>query len=115
VHTTQIGNQAEQKAAEYLERRGYEIVDRNWRRRDCEIDVVAQRNDAIYFVEVKYRSTDGSGSGLEYITASKLRRMEYGANRWVQEHHWSGEFLLSAIEVSGDMYEITSFLESLTQ
>ncbi len=113
MQTTEIGNRAEQKAAEYLDRQGYEIIDRNWRRRDCEIDIVARKDGAIYFVEVKYRSDDGSGSGLEFITTRKLRRMAYGASRWVQEHSWRGEYQLAAIELSGVGYEVTTFIDQL--
>lgn len=113
TRTTDIGNRAEQKAADYLAHRGFEIVGRNWRRRDCEIDIVAKKIGAVFFVEVKYRSDDRSGSGLEFITQQKLRRMAYGASRWVQEHHWRGEYQLAAIEVSGDGYDVTAFIDDL--
>lgn len=113
MQTTQIGNRAEQVAMEYLDRLGYTIIGRNWRRRDCEIDIVAQKGQAVFFVEVKFRSDDGSGSGLEFITAKKLRRMSYGASRWVQENHWNGEYQLAAIEVSGEAYEVTAFIDTI--
>lgn len=113
MQTTKTGNRAEQKAAEYLDRLGYAIVDRNWRRRDCEIDIVAIKDQAVYFVEVKYRHDDYAGSGLDYITPQKLRRMAYGASRWVQENRWKGEYQLAAIEVGGEMYEVTSFVDAI--
>lgn len=111
--TTDIGRQAEQAAAEYLARQGFTVLHRNWRRRDCEIDIVARRHAAVYFVEVKYRATDGSGSGLEYVTAKKLQRMAYAASRWVQEHGWAGEQQLAAIEVSGEAFAITAFIDDI--
>jgi len=113
MQTTAIGNHAEQAAAEYLERLGFVIVDRNWRRRDCEIDIVARKASTIYFVEVKYRFADGSGSGIEYITPQKVKRMAYAASRWVQENHWRGEQMLSGLEVSGQDYEVTAFVEEI--
>ena len=113
MQTTEIGNRAEQKAVEYLDRSGYEIIDRNWRRRDCEIDIVAKQDGALFFVEVKYRSVDSSGSGLEFITKQKVRRMSYGASRWVQENHWNGEYQLAAVEVSGVEYEVTAFIKEI--
>ncbi len=113
MQTTQIGNRAEQAAAEYLDQAGYEIIDRNWRRRDCEIDIVARKNSAIHFVEVKYRATDIAGSGIEYIAHDKLRQMSYAAERWVSERGWRGEYMLAAVEVSGSDYEITSFVDCI--
>lgn len=111
--TTEIGRQAESAAAAYLERAGYTIVDRNWRRRECEIDIVAARDGAVAFVEVKYRGSDIAGSGIEYIAAQKLRQMEYAARRWVAERRWSGEHMLAAIEVSGPGYEVTAFVDCI--
>lgn len=111
--TTAIGRQAEQVAANYLETQGYVIFDRNWRRRECEIDIVAKKQRTVYFVEVKFRMNDDNGSGLEYIGPQKLRQMEYAARRWVAENYWNGEFALSAVEVSGSQYEVTAFVECI--
>lgn len=100
--STSIGNQAEDAAATYLEGRGYKVIDRNWRTRVCEIDIIAKKHSTIFFVEVKYRSSNKQGSGLDYITPKKLKQMSFAAEHWVQEHKYSGDFQLSAIEVSKD-------------
>lgn len=113
MQTTDIGNKAEQKAAEYLEREGYHVVRRNWRQPDCEVDIIAQKGRTMYFVEVKFRMGDGAGNGLDYITSQKLRRMGYAARRWVAAYAWDGEFVLAAVEVSGQAFEVTAFLDEL--
>ena len=113
MQTTFIGRQAEQAAAEYLQSKGYRILNRNWRRRECEIDIVAQKAASVYLVEVKYRQSDGAGSGLEYITARKLRQMEYAARRWVAENGWNGEYVLAAVEVGGDDYHVSAFIDCI--
>lgn len=113
MQTTYIGRHAEAAAVRYLEARGYQVVARNWRRRECEIDIVARNDTTIHLVEVKYRGSDGAGRGLEYITPQKLRQMTYAANRWVAENRWYGEYVLSAIEVSGEAYEITAFIDNI--
>ena len=113
MQTTFIGRRAEQAAAEYLQGLGYAVLDQNWRRRDCEIDIVARRGDCAYFVEVKFRMTDNTGSGLEYIGQQKLRRMMYAAERWVAEHRWNHEYALAAVEVSGPDYEVTGFIDCI--
>lgn len=113
MQTTIIGRRAEQAAAEYLRQHGYGIIDRNWRRRECEIDIVARKSDSVYLVEVKFRMTDGNGSGIEYIGPSKLRQMAYAARRWVSENDWQGPYTLAAVEVSGRDYEVTAFIDTL--
>ncbi len=113
MQTTYIGQRAEQVAADYLERQGYRIIRRNWRQRDCEIDIIAYKQRVMYFVEVKYRMTDIAGSGLDYITGQKLRQMAYAANRWVAAYAWRGEYLLAAVEVSGETFEVTAFVDAI--
>ena len=110
--STAIGNQAEDTAAIYLQEKGYEIVDRNWRTRVCEIDIIAKKHHTIYFVEVKFRSSDKQGGGLDYITPKKLQQMQFAAENWVQEKSYSGDYQLSAIAVSND-FTITEHIIDL--
>lgn len=105
-----IGNDAESAAAEYLIRNGYEILDRNWRTRWCEIDIVAQRDKRIYFVEVKSRKAQAQGMGLDYITPKKLKQMSFAADMWVSNHDWQGEYQLAALAIDGGRI---TFLEDL--
>ncbi|HET6925159.1 MAG TPA: YraN family protein [Candidatus Saccharimonadales bacterium] len=113
MSTTAIGRQAEQAAAEFLRGQGYEILEHNWRTRWCEIDLVARKGGCVHFVEVKYRSQDGQGSGLEYITSAKLKQMRYAAEHWTQQHNWSGAVNLAAVEVCAPDYAISEFVESI--
>lgn len=105
-----VGRQAEQVAAEYLQAKGYIVIDRNWRTRYCEIDIVATKDALVYFVEVKYRRSAKQGSGLDYITAKKLRQMELAARFWLVNHEWAGDYRLAALEVSGSGFMVTSFV-----
>lgn len=113
MQTTYIGQRAEQVAAEYLERQGYRVLARNWRQRDCEIDIVARKNATVYFVEVKYRSNDNNGGGMDYIGQRKIGRMAYAARRWNYANGWRGPFALSALEVGGTDFTVTAFVESV--
>lgn len=79
VSTTDIGNAAEQQAAEELVRQGFTIVQRNWKTKWCEIDIIASKDATIWFVEVKYRATTKFGDGLEYIGNKKLRHLQLAA------------------------------------
>ena len=106
-----IGDKAESKAAKYLRRKGYIIVDRNWKTRACEIDIIAKKKSAIHFVEVKYRSKAQHGSGFDYINSAKVAQMQYAAEYWVSANNWEGEYYLSAVELSGDKFKVDGFVE----
>ena len=113
MSSTDAGHKAEQAAALYLEMRGYKVLEQNWRRPRAEIDIVAKKDEAIYFVEVKYRSSKAQGSGLEYVTSSKLKRMQRGAELWVAEMEWPGPYQLAAIEVAGASYTVEHFIDNV--
>ena len=114
VQTTDIGNRAETAACRYLEAQGFRILDRNWKlHKVCEIDIIADRGGTLYFVEVKYRRTTTAGSGLEYITPDKLRRMRIAAIRWASEHRRYGGYELAAIEVGGPQFTVETFVDSI--
>lgn len=111
--TLETGNRAEEVAASYLESKCFDIISRNYRRRHCEIDIVARKDCRIYFVEVKYRMNNDQGTGLDAISYSKMLHMQRGAETWTKEYNWSGEYQLAAVEISGDAYEVTAFVDDM--
>jgi putative endonuclease len=113
MNPTSVGRKAERAAATYLEMRGYKILELNWRRPRCEIDIIAEKDNIIYFVEVKHRRTDDQGGGLEAITPTKLKRMRYAAATWREESKWHGESQLAAIETAGPDFTILSFVDNV--
>ena len=113
MNSTDTGRRAEKAAKVYLEMRGYEIIEQNWRRPRCEIDIIARKDGIIHFVEVKYRFNDGQGGGLEAITAAKLKQMRRAAWAWVDEYKWKGEYVLSAVELSGADFAVIGFVENV--
>lgn len=102
---TSIGRLAESAAADYLVAQGYRILEKNWRTRWCEIDIVAEKDKAVNFAEVKYRQRDDQGSGVDYITAKKLKQMSFAGEVWVSQNNWEGDWQLMAVAVSGDNFE----------
>jgi putative endonuclease len=113
MSTREVGQKAERAAANYLEMRGFTILELNWRRPRSEIDIVAKKGGVVYFVEVKYRRNDHQGSGLDYVTNSKLQRMKRGAFYWVDETKYTGEFQLAAIEVAGPEFVVEHFIDNV--
>jgi Holliday junction resolvase-like predicted endonuclease len=113
------GHAAEKHAARYLQQQGYKIAALNWRHPRAEIDIVAWQSGPdgelaqVLLVEVKYRAATGQGSGLDYITPTKLRQMRFAAELWAATNSYRGEYSLAAIEVAGPGYEITDFLPEI--
>jgi putative endonuclease len=102
LSTVEVGRAAETVAAEWLSKAGFTIVDRNWRNRWCEIDIVAEREGVISFVEVKYRRRPDFGTGFEYITPDKIRRLQRAALMWLSSHYrTSTTYQIDVIAVSG--------------
>jgi putative endonuclease len=81
-----LGMQGEQFAAEYLQRAGYRILDRNWRCAEGEIDIVAAERRTLVVCEVKTRSGTRYGTPIEAITRQKRNRLRRLAVRWLIAH-----------------------------
>jgi ribonuclease HII len=109
VTTKAIGDKAEDKVESYLKERGYHIKARNWRTKISEVDIVAEKNSTIFFVEVKYRRSVEQGGGMAAITTQKLKHMERAAKLWFQKYG-QRDGRLVVVEVSGPQFEITEFL-----
>ncbi|OGL24358.1 hypothetical protein A3A68_01740 [Candidatus Saccharibacteria bacterium RIFCSPLOWO2_01_FULL_48_13] len=99
--TTGTGQQAEAAVAAYLTTLGYKIVDKNWRTKVCEIDLIAKKQQVIYFIEVKFRSSATQGAGWEYIGPQKLKKLKFAASVWAHDHNYNGDYSILAAEVSG--------------
>lgn len=88
----ELGALGEQVAVDHLLALGTRIVQRNWRCRYGELDVIADDDDTVVFVEVKTRTGDGFG-GLEHaVTPRKLSRIRRLAGIWLagQDVRWGG-------------------------
>lgn len=68
-----LGTDNEERAAEYLNRRGYQILERNFRCRLGEIDLIAKEAGVLVFLEVKYRKNSRCGGPAEAVTPAKQR------------------------------------------
>lgn len=102
----QAGHDAEKRAAVYLGQLRYKILQLNWRTSQCEIDIIAEKDGCIYFVEVKSRKSTNWGTGIEYITTKKLKQMHFAAESWVRSHAWRGDYQLAGLSVTGNAFEL---------
>lgn len=82
-----VGRFGEELAAAYLRAAGLDVLERNWRCADGELDIVARDGVVVVFVEVKTRSTLRFGDPAVAVTAVKAARIHRLAMRWLDEHH----------------------------
>ncbi|MDQ3099501.1 MAG: YraN family protein [bacterium] len=100
-HNKLLGQAGEEFATQFLLKRGYTIIVRNWRTKIGEVDIIAKHNATLYFIEVKTRSNIAYGYPSEAITPKKLQRMKITASQYIAESHHRGECRLAVIEVLG--------------
>lgn len=81
--TTTIGNYAEDAAVDFLRKKGFMILERNWRSGQCEIDIIAQHWDTIHFVEVKSRAIGGWITPEESIDQRKINALRRCARAYL--------------------------------
>ena len=81
-----LGEPAEDLAAAFLEREGFKILERNYRCKMGEIDLIAQSGDTTIFVEVRARSSEAFGGAAESITATKRARLVRAAHHYLACH-----------------------------
>ena len=83
--TTARGQRAEDRAAEFLSRRGYQIVERNWRSELGELDLIAIESGDLVFVEVRSRADGSSGGPEETVGRTKQRQLARAASAYLAE------------------------------
>jgi putative endonuclease len=88
-----VGQHGEDAAAAWYAAAGYEILDRNWRVREGELDLVVGNAGAVVFCEVKTRRGDAFGQPAEAVTARKQQRLRLLAGRWLAAHTASASLL----------------------
>ena len=81
-----IGERGELRAAEYLQNKGFYILERNYRTRRGEIDLICANDRYLVFVEVKTRSSTSFGMPCEAVTSVKQRKLVLAAQQWLYNH-----------------------------
>lgn len=111
MKTSLIGQNAESAVEQHLKQNGHKILARNWKTKICEIDIVAQKDKVIYFVEVKYRASESQGSGFEYIGPRKMAQIKFATRVWCQNNDYEGDYRLMGAEVTGLKFEDIELVE----
>lgn len=85
MNTRKVGQEQEERAAEYLEKAGYRILERNYRCRAGEIDLIGYHQGYLVFVEVKYRASRQNGEPEEAVGIRKQRQISRVAAWYLAE------------------------------
>jgi putative endonuclease len=101
-----IGDQAEARAAEHLQKKGYRVVARNWCCRGGELDLVCDDRGTLVFVEVRARKDDRYGAPLETVRDGKRRRLVLAAEKYLYESGLSDRpCRFDVVAIAGDVLE----------
>jgi putative endonuclease len=93
------GKKGEDIAAGYLEGNGYEILERNYRYRRSEIDIITKKEKTLIFVEVKFRSGDFFGTPEMAVDSKKETQVLNAADNYIFENDWNGPIRFDIISV----------------
>ena len=107
--TKNLGNAGENFAARYLEQHGYKILEKNFRVRSAEIDIIAQIDDVIVFVEVKTRSNTRHGLPAEAVNFRKQKKIIKAASVFLQdEKYFDSPCRFDVMEIYSDGVKFTA-------
>ena len=102
----QTGALGEKIARDFLKKRGYHIIETNYRCRRGEIDIVARKKDCLVFVEVRTKRSLAFGRPEESVNSAKRARMRASASYYVQSHEnlpesWRIDFVAVELDEKG--------------
>jgi putative endonuclease len=93
------GNKGEKLAADFLQKKGFEVVARNYRFKKAEIDLIVKRENWMIFVEVKTRSSSAFGEPEEFVDEGKGYRIFEAAEEYIFSTDWRGHIRFDIISV----------------
>ena len=108
AHHNQLGKKGEQLAVNFLIKKGYNIVERNYRFDKAEVDIIAQKDDVLAIIEVKTRSTTDFGNPQDFVKPKQIQRLVKAVNEYVIENDLNVEvrFDIIGIVKNGKSFEI---------
>ena len=83
--STSLGRWGEERAAEYLQAKGYRLITSRWRCRLGEVDLIVQNQDFLVFVEVKLRKSSAVACAREFVDCRKQKKINVSAKSFVNK------------------------------
>ncbi len=106
MHNKALGAWGEAQVEQWYLKRGYDILDTNWRCRDGELDLIVARGKDLVFCEVKTRSSMRFGHPAEHVDHNKQRRIRGLAVQWMHEHSTRGHVRFDVAAVCGSEIDV---------
>ena len=103
-----LGKIGEDLAVDFLRKHSYEILDRNWRYRKAEVDIIARKKEVLAVVEVKTRSSNYFGDPQDFIKSKKIKLLVEAVDEYVNSNELDVEvrFDIIAITKQGENFKI---------
>ena len=95
----QLGKKGEQMAVDFLTKRGYDIVERNYRFDKAEVDIIAKKENILAIIEVKTRSTSDFGDPQDFVKPKQIQRLVKAVDEYVNENQLDVEVRFDIIAI----------------
>ena len=95
----ELGLEGEQLAADYLKKKGFEILEMNYRHSRSEIDIICAKEILLLFVEVKVRTNTTFGHPENFVDDKKAKNIIKGADHYINEINWKGNIRFDIISI----------------
>ena len=96
----ETGRRGEDMAVAYLRQKGYRVLQRNFRYRRAEIDLIVRRENLLVFVEVKARRDTGFGFPESFVSPEQAALIVGAADQYVQEQQWEGMIRFDIVAIT---------------
>ncbi|WP_413854070.1 YraN family protein [Candidatus Ruminimicrobium bovinum] len=103
--TTDVGNNYEAVAAEFLKKLGYKIIEKNYRVKAGEIDIIASDKKTVVFVEVKFRKNSNYGNPYEFVTIQKQQKIIKAALLYIKQNKLKTDFRFDVVSICDNKIE----------
>lgn len=96
------GKEGEWRAAEYLEKKGWQILARNYRHKRGELDIIGLDKEVLVFVEVKFRKSNDFGFPENFVNEHKIGMLRKTALEYILKENWEKDIRFDIVAITGE-------------
>lgn len=101
--TKNIGDKGEKLALDFLIKKGFTLVAKNYRYKRNEIDLIVHNDKLLVFVEVKFRSSNQFGFPEEFVDSKKMKRIKEAADHFLHEYDWNKNIRFDIVSIEKNL------------